>query len=198
MNDAAPFEVRYRSEDGLAVQLEAAPRIDGAGRPYTHHRLVVADGRPGAVILATRGGEVLLVRSFRSSVGREMWELPRGAGEASDAGRATGSAEEAAASEGAELRTGVRELREETGYTAQHARLLGGYVIDSTVLPQRMGVVRCEVAPAAEPGPTDGEVEEVRWFSDEEVRRFVIDGTIADAHSLSGLAMWLAEGGPGE
>ena len=33
----------------------------------------------------------------------------------------------------------------------------------------------------------------MRWFSSAEVRGFLLDGTICDAHSLSALALWLAE-----
>ncbi len=189
----ARFDTVYERTGGLSVRLETAPMIGANGRPYTHHRLLVADGRTGAVILAVRGDEVLFVRSYRASVGRELWELPRGAGDAADAEPDAGERVGVGAGAAPSLVTGVRELREETGYLAGRARLLCEYVIDSTVLPQRMGVVRCEIAPGADPGPTDGEVEEVRWFSSAEVRGFLLDGTICDAHSLSALALWLAE-----
>lgn len=185
-DEEVPFETRYESRDGLTVRLDAAPRTGANGRSYTHHRLVVADGRAGAAILATRGQEVLLVRSYRASVGRDLWELPRGAGDLAD--------RDADPSE-PELVTGVRELREETGYTATRARLIGRYVVDSTVFPQGMGVVRCEIGAGVEPEETDGEVSEVRWFTDVEVRRLIREGVIADANSLSGLAIWLAADG---
>lgn len=182
-DETIPFKALYESRDGLAVRLDGAPRIGAGGQPYTHHRLVVADGRPGAAILATRGDEVLLVRSFRASVGRALWELPRGAGDEAD--------READPDE-PELVTGVRELREETGYAAGRARLIGRYVVDSTVFPQGMGVVHCEVAPGETPGATDGEVDEVRWFAAAELRSMIRNGAIIDANSLSGLALWLA------
>lgn len=189
----ARFEPVYEHTGGLSVRLETAPRLGASGAPYTHHRLLVADGRTGAVILAVRGDELLLVRSFRASVGEDLWELPRGAGDAADARPGAGMPFGLGADAAPSLVTGVRELGEETGYRAARAELLGEYVIDSTVLPQRMGVVVCELTLDAEPGPTDGEVDELGWFSWAQVRAFVREGTIADAHSLSALARWFIE-----
>jgi len=162
---------------GIPVRLEAAPKVDAAGRAYAHYRLVASEGRPGAVIVATRGGDLLLVLSHRGSAGRDMWELPRGAGDAGDPDVAL---------------TGRRELLEETGYAAE-AVLLGSYITDSTLFPHPMGAVHCSVGEAEPVGETDGEVSEARWFSREEVLAMIGDGTIGDAHSLASLAIWFAK-----
>ncbi|QZY50926.1 NUDIX hydrolase [Leucobacter tenebrionis] len=218
MNDGVGFAPVYEARDGLPVRLEAAPRQDSRGRPYLHHRLVVADGRPGAVVVAVRSGEredtpeVLLVRSLRYAVGQELWELPRGSGEPEDAVdrdrpadpdpvRGSGPdphrpadpvSDPASDPVGdAGLRAGLRELAEETGFTAARSELLGGYVVDSTVFPQRVCAVLCEIDASREPGDVDGEVEESRWFSRDEVVGMIRSGAVADAHSLSALLLWL-------
>lgn len=160
----------------IPVRLEATPKRDPRGHEYAHYRLVASDGRPGVVIVATRASSVLLVRSRRDSVGRDMWELPRGAGDPGDRSL---------------VHTGRRELLEETGYTAE-PMLLGTYVTDSTLFPHPMGVVRCEVQAGEPSSETDGEVDETRWFGRTSVLEMIADGTIADAHSLSALALWFS------
>lgn len=201
-----PTEFRpvYECGGGLPVRLEVADVERPPGSRYLHHRLVVADGRPGVVILARRGDEVLLVRSVREAVGGELWELPRGSSEVADAeGVGIAGAESVAGEDPADsgsdaeatlVRAGCRELREETGWSASEARLIGRYRTDSTIFPQRMGVVLCRVDPPAQQGGTDGEVEEARWIGRVELDRMVRDGEIVDAHTLSALALAAARG----
>lgn len=122
-------------------------------------------------------------------LGGELLELPRGFGEVVD-GEAGGMA--------APVRTGMRELREETGYSASNARLLGTYVLDSSVYPAQTAVVACDVV--GEPSEeVDGEVQSVRWIDSSSVTALVASGVIRDGHSLSALALWHAVGdaGPG-
>lgn len=172
---AAAFRTVYDNRDGLHVVLEAAERIDGAGRPYRHHRLITADGRPGAVIVATQGESVLVVRSRRDAAGQDLWELPRGFGDEIDS---------------LHVETAIRELREETGYLTDRAELLGSYVTDSSIYPQRVNVARCEVRTDISPSVGDGEITEMRWLTDAEVWQAIADGMFADAHTLAGLALW--------
>lgn len=175
---SSDYETVFEDRRGaIPVRLEAAPKVDAAGRAYAHYRLVASEGRSGAVIVATRGEDLLLVRSHRESAGRDMWELPRGAGDADDADFAT---------------TGRRELREETGYAAE-AEPLGQYLTDSTLFPHPMGVVHCAVTSAEPDAETDGEILESRWFGRAEVMGMIGDGTICDGHSLAALAVWIAK-----
>lgn len=177
------FRPVYEAGGSLPIRLEVADVEHPPGRRYLHHRLVVADGRPGVVIVARRAGELLLVLSERRGAGREMWEFPRGSGEAEDAGG------EDEYGDGALIRAGSRELREETGWTAREPEVIGRYLTDSTVFPQRVGVVACEIDPADPRGETDGEIDDVRWVSDSQLEELVRDGVVIDAHTLSALAL---------
>ncbi|MGW8484251.1 NUDIX hydrolase [Microbacterium sp. NPDC055903] len=165
-----PFHVVYRSEGPLDVRLEAAE-----ADAYRHHRLIVADGRVGSVILATRDGAVLLVRSDRPAAGMTLWELPRGAGDAED---------------GDGIDTAMRELTEETGLIGRRPRVLGRYITDSSVYPQPVDVVMCEAETADPVRETDGEIDAQRWVPAGEIAVLVRDGVIMDAHSLAAIALW--------
>lgn len=172
------FRTIYESEDGMPVRLEAADIMTADGASYRHHRLITAEGRIAAIIIARRDGEILLVRSDRQAVGREVWELPRGMGEASDA-KSTD--------------TGLRELAEETGLRGKRERVLGRYITDSSIYPQEVAVVLCDVDGPGSPGPHDGEIIDQQWVSAGEVAALIRRGVIHDAHSLAALALWKAE-----
>jgi ADP-ribose pyrophosphatase len=183
---AESFRPVYEAAGNLPVRLEVADVEHPPGNHYLHHRLVVADGRPGVVIAAGDGTSVLLVRSRRASVDAELWELPRGSSDLDDGKSADENSDEAL------IRAGLRELHEETGYRGHAARIIGRYVTDSTVFPQRVAVVQCTVERNATPQPTDGEVEEARWFTIDTLRHMVVNAEIRDAHTLAAYAFLAA------
>ena len=90
-------------------------------------------GRPGnmraAVILATDGGDVILVEQFRVPLGRYCLELPAGLigdeGDACDA-----------------LSTAEKELEEETGYAAAHFEELGEFYSSPGMLSEGFTLVK--------------------------------------------------------
>jgi ADP-ribose pyrophosphatase len=164
------FRTIYQSEHGLDVKLEVADVEANDGTSYEHHRLIVADGRVGAVIIACRGDDVLLVRSARPAAGLALWELPRGSGEITDS---------------SPIRTALRELREETGFRGREPVSLGRYITDSTVFPQAVVAVSCTVSPNDRPGQTDGEVDELVWVSRDDLRKRVVRGEIQDARATA-------------
>lgn len=191
MNDT--FTPVYEAKGSLPVRLETAPVEHPPGNFYVHHRLVVAEGRPGVVIVARRGDEVLLVLSNRRGAGLEMWELPRGSSEAVDALGPEGQVDDF--SDDTIIRAASRELLEETGWHAHEPRVIGRYLTDSTVFPQRIGVMACDVDTSEQQSETDGEVADARWVASGELDQLMRDGTIIDAHTLSALALLRADGG---
>lgn len=174
----------YRWDGPPSIELLRHPVTLPTGHSYLSHTLVTADGRRGVVIVAQREGEVLIVRSHRPAVGRDMWELPRGFG-ISDRDDPAGS-----------VADGLRELREETGYDARDAVDLGGYVTDSSIMPTEVRVIGCEIDADAQPVETDGETSERRWVPRAGLAALIADGVLADAHSLAALAI-VGTGGAG-
>lgn len=177
------FRPVYEAHGTLNVRLEGAEVEHPPGNKYLHHRLVTGDGRPGVVVAAQRECSLLLVRSWRVSAGQDLWELPRGSSEVAD----TEDGDDCSST--TLIRAGLRELLEETGYRGADARVIGRYFTDSTVYPQRIGVVHCTVNTSIPSDTADGEIEEQRWFELDHLMRLVREGTVQDAHTLSALAL---------
>ena len=169
-------ELVYSWQGPPSLELWREPVVLPSGLEYTGHRLVASGGRPGVVVLAHRDGRMLFVRSLRPAVGRVILELPRGFGEA-DPADPDGPVSDA-----------LRELREETGYSARAIRVRGEYTADTSILPSRVAVVECAVDPG-DPAGTDGEVIDAEWLPQRQIRALVTDGILADAHTLSALML---------
>lgn len=181
------FDRIFESDEGLEFAIEVVDVPKASGGCYRHHRLVVNKGLPGVVIVAESNAGILFVRSYRPSLGTQIWELPRGNSEPADS---ADSAESSRGFEDSVVAAGKRELAEETGYAAKQCCFIGSYVSDSSVFPQRVGVVVCRVEQPDSHGENDGEILEARWFSKEALDSSIASGEIHDAHSLAALAIW--------
>lgn len=173
----------YLWEGPPRLELLRETVVPAVGAPWQHHRLVVQRGIPGVVIVAGDASRLLFVRHARPGVGDDRLELPRGFG---DPGPGHPESDDDAA-----CRNGTRELREETGHHALSARVLGRYVTDSALLPGTIAVVGIEVDLSRAPEPTDGETMSTVMVDRADVPRLVRCGAVADAHTLSGLALAL-------
>lgn len=189
------FRAIYTSDGALPARFEIADMEHPPGNHYTHYRLIVGEGRPGVVAVARRGDAVLMVRQHRPSIGADLWEFPRGSSEVADAQSAGGSTPDDYPDDYADetlIRAGLRELLEETGYAGENARVIGRYFADTSVFPQRLGVILCSVPDDAVAAATDGEVDEVRWIARAELMRMVGEGRILDAHTLAAVGLLAA------
>jgi ADP-ribose diphosphatase len=137
---------------------------------------------PGAVtILALDAGDVLLVRQFRTPVGRVLLELPAGTLDR-DGDGSIESPDSAA----------PRELGEETGYAAAVWRKLGrfytapGFASELMHLYLATGLSR--ISDWQGPKPDERlDLQRIPW---RDAVRAAEDGTIEDAKSICGL-FWL-------
>jgi ADP-ribose pyrophosphatase len=153
-------------------------RIFNVVRKWT----VGADGRkhvrqiirhPGAAVVVPRldDGRVVLIRNYRTAVGRHVIELPAGT---LDPGEEP-------------IVTAHRELIEETGYRARSMELLTSFLSSPGILDERMHLF---LATGLEPGPTDLQADEqieplvLPW---EEALAMARNRQIDDAKTLIGL-----------
>lgn len=131
---------------------------------------------PGAVMVIPLldDGRLVLERQYRYPMGRAMIEFPAGK---LDAGESP-------------FACAVRELREETGYTAREWARAG--ILHNAIAYSDEGI---EVWFATgltlgERGLDDGEFLDVMSSTDDELARWVEEGTVTDAKTMIGL-LWL-------
>ena len=164
-----PRELIHRGRK-IEVWLDTTVLSDGA----VVRRDVIL--HPGAVVIlpVVDADHVCLLRNHRPVVGETLWELPAGTLE-------PGEPPEHAA---------VRELLEETGYTAGRWRKLTACYASPGCLSELMHVY---AAQDLTPGPMRPEKDEtlephiVPW---EQAVGWALDGTIRDVKTIAGLLLW--------
>ena len=142
---------------------------------------------PGAVaiIALTPEHKLVLVRQYRYAAGRFLLEIPAGTLEPGEDPQDTAR----------------RELREETGYTAEKLGSLGAFFSAPGFCDE---VIHLFVAEGLSPGPPDtdfGEEIELVEMSVEEARQALTEGEFEDAKTIAGLGLFFLQasgvvGGP--
>ena len=138
---------------------------------------VVEHGGSAAIIALTADDAIVLVRQYRHPLRREVWEIP--------AGRLDPGEDPV---EGA-----LRELREETGYTAGSARSLGAVAMTPGYSDELIHFVHAQRLQPGEQSLDDDERIAVEAFSVERAVRLMETGQIADAKTLLALSWFRGE-----
>lgn len=154
------------------VRTDLVSYADGA-----QQRLDVVEHGASLAILATpEPGQLVLVQQYRHPAGALLWEVPAGTAEPGEAA----------------IAGALRELREETGYTAGRIRPIGSVWTTPGFCSEVMHFFH---ATELTPGPTafdDDERIEVKIFSIDAAWRLVAQG-VADAKTI--LALFWLQGG---
>jgi len=131
---------------------------------------------PGSVVVLPRlaDGSVLLVRQFRYAIGRSLWELVAGAIDPGESVRAAA----------------LRELTEETGYSARSLRPLLRFYPSPWFLTERMHLIEATGLTFSKAQPEPDERIRVGRFGLAELRKMLRTGKIVDGKTLIGL-QWL-------
>lgn len=134
---------------------------------------------PGSVVLipVPEPGSIVLIRQYRYTLGRDIWELP--------AGTLKPGEDPAAAA--------ARECEEEIGLVPSRVVRLGGYYPTPGFCDEEMIYYRCEGLrpPAADSmvRPDEDEQIEPRTFTVSEARALAARGEIVDLKTMAGLAL---------
>jgi len=140
----------------------------------------------GSALAVSESGKICLVKQFRASFDKYVWEIPRGGSEIGDK----------------VYETGVREFLEETGvpgYLILDIVPMGRIASDSGIFHNLSGMVFIKVSDEAmeycgeEAG--DHEVVDVQWFSvDEVLESFEKEDGIIDAFTQLAVYKAMAKG----
>jgi ADP-ribose pyrophosphatase len=169
LGERVPRQIVHRGRKiEVALETSVLPNGETIERDLILH--------PGAVAILPLldDGRVCLVRNSRPNVGETLWEIPAGTLEA-------GEAPAAAA---------VRELAEETGYTAATWGKLTEFFPSPGVMSERTHLF---FAQNLTPGPLRLEKDEelepavVTW---NQALQWALDGTIRDAKTLVAILLW--------
>jgi ADP-ribose pyrophosphatase len=153
--------------------------VDRVTLPTGHTLDMEIVRHPGSVVLlpVPAPGQVILIRQYRYTIDRDIWELPAGTLKPGE------DPAEAAA----------RECEEEIGLVPGRVTRLGGYFPTPGFCDEEMVYFRCEDLrpPAADSPVRKDEDEEIepRTFTVLEAQALVSRGEIVDLKTLAGLAI---------
>ncbi len=156
-------------------------RLHEATEEGRRTREIVRHGGSVTVVPLVDEEQICLIRNWRIAVGRALLELPAGTREVDESVETTAR----------------RELKEETGYHAEHWVRLPGFYVSPGISDERMELFLAHGLEAGEPERELGEqIENVvlRWS---DIERLVDRGEIEDAKTLVGLwyaRRWLDRG----
>lgn len=138
------------------------------GKIIEQHHLLDFDYPAVMAIAQDPSGRYLMVKVCRYATGRAEWEFP--AGMIEDGETPTQAA--------------AREVLEETGYHTGDYKLLYAYNPMNGIANKVFYVVRCQVE-----GPPGGfdtqEINEVSWFTEEDVLAMIHSGEMKDGYCLT-------------
>ncbi len=125
---------------------------------------------PGAVIILPLldDGRVVMIKNFRVSVNKPLWELPAGTLEIGEP----------------PIGCAQRELQEETGFSCKEIKPLMDYYSSPGMCNERMYVFIAKGLTEGEQALEDGEEISIRYFSWEEIDEMISSGEIEDAKTL--------------
>lgn len=139
---------------------------------FSYREIVEHNGGAVAVPI-TKDGKVIMVRQFRKAFERPMLELPAGKIEKDEE----------------PLETIIRELQEETGYTAGKIEFLTAFYPSVGYTNETLYIY---IATDLTPGPTnydDHEAMDILEMDFEEVHNMVVEGEIRDAKTMLGILL---------
>ncbi|MDQ2713008.1 MAG: NUDIX hydrolase [Acidobacteriota bacterium] len=139
------------------------------------HRNIVRHPGSAVMLAVDTRNRILLVKQYRLPAGQELWELPAGrldpGEQALDAAR--------------------RELREETGFSANTWKKLISFWPSPGYVGEKMDIFLAKDLTEGKPEPMGDERIETHWFAASEVGQMIRRGEILDGKTIIGYYAWL-------
>lgn len=153
----------------ISVDVETVKLPDGgtATREIVRH--------PGAVCVLARVGErILVVEQYRKPLGRNLVEIPAGKLERGED----------------PLEAAIRELQEETGYTAGRMEKIASFYSAPGFCDELLHLYLADDLKAGESHPDEDEFLECVAITLEEAKELIENGGIADAKTILAVQAW--------
>lgn len=143
------------------------------GREISFETVAVPDSV--AVLAFPSKNKIILIRQYRHSIKKELWEIPAGHIEKNEKSE----------------RTAKREVKEETGFEVKELQKIGLFFVSPGYSTERMHFFKAEVFKREEQELENGEsIKEVKIFNLKEALKMIKDKKINDAKTILGL-LWL-------
>ena len=152
----------------------------------THHDVIRPDGQAGVygvvhyqnlavgILPIDEDGWTWLVGQYRFALGQYSWEIPEGG----------------CPQDESTLVAAQRELREETGLTAEDWRQIGRSHLSNSVSDELATIYVATRLTKGQPAPDGTEVLRLRHLPFEEAFRMVLSGEITDAISVMAILLY--------
>lgn len=144
------------------------------GVQTTYVRQAPSTAHSVAMIALNSKGEVLIEREYSYPPDKIMWQLPGGSMQPDES-------PEAAA---------LRELAEETGFSAKQAEVLGYFYVNNRLSDKKQYVVLCTGLFEHKLAEDADEFIETHWFSKQQLTAMITEGAFDNINLLAGLNMW--------
>lgn len=143
---------------------------------YVIERFHMLDFERAAVtaIVEDDAGSVLFARICRYTTDVTDWELPAGGVDPVET----------------VIEAAKREVLEETGYATENHQLIYSYYPMNGSANKLFHIVYCKALNKTQEFDPN-EVNEIRWFSRDEIEQMIKDRAITDGFSLTALLLWL-------
>ena len=140
----------------------------------TSYREIVEHGGGVVILGVTPEGRIPMIRQYRKAAGQVMFELPAGKLEKGEDPR------EAA----------LREMREETGYTAGSIRHVNAFYTTVGYSEEVLHIFFADELTAGETDPDDNESIDIEEYTPEALYRLIDSGGINDGKTLVALMLY--------
>ena len=146
--------------------------VEVPNRGYQKREIVEHNGAVGIVAI-TSNNKVVLVKQYRKAIEKELWEIPAGKIERGE------SPKECA----------IRELKEETGYSAESMKLIHKFYTSAGFSNQKIYIFLAENLTPGERDFDEDEFLEVYEIDKDEVYNMIEKNEIEDAKTSIGMLL---------